>query len=59
MNVQSLCAQLPQWLLIVVWVGYEAVDYAFSKTKFGGAIEGLIEAPLKTLWTKISVPTAK
>lgn len=57
MNVQTLCQQLPQWVLIAAWVIYEAADYAFSKTSAGGAIEALIEAPLKSIWSKINAPS--
>lgn len=55
--MMSLCSQLPQWLVVSTFVGYQIFEWIMGKTQFGSTIGLLIEAPLTKVfnWIKAKI----
>lgn len=55
--MMSLCSQLPQWLVITTFVGYQVFEWVMGKTKFGSMIGLVIEKPATVAfnWIKAKI----
>ncbi len=46
-DVQTICQQLPQGFVIVIFIIYSAWEYFMGKTKYGSTVEMIFEHPIQ------------